>query len=45
MAEFRKALPSTALVTFEESGHLPFVEEPGRYVQVLRDFLASAPER
>jgi proline iminopeptidase len=41
----RKALPSTTLVTFEESGHLPFVEEPERYVQVLRDFLASGTAR
>jgi len=43
--EFRKALSSAALVTFEESGHLPFVEEPERYVQVLRDFLATGTAR
>ena len=43
--EFKKALPSATLVTFEESGHLPFVEEPERYVQVLRDFLASGTAR
>jgi proline iminopeptidase len=43
--EFRRALPSATLVTFEESGHLPFVEEPERYVQVLRDFLAGEPRR
>ena len=41
--EFKKALPSATLVTFEESGHLPFVEEPERYVQVLRDFLSAPP--
>ena len=43
--EFRKALPATTQVMFEESGHLPFVEEPERYVQVLRDFLAGAHVR
>jgi len=43
--EFRKALPAATLVTFEQSGHLPFVEEPDRYVQVLREFLANAPAR
>jgi proline iminopeptidase len=43
--ELRKALPATAVVTFEQSGHLPFVEEPERYVQVLRDFLAPGSAR
>jgi proline iminopeptidase len=43
--EFQKALPSATLVTFEESGHLPFVEEPERYVQVLLDFLAGSRVR
>ena len=43
--EFRKALPTTTQVIFEESGHLPFVEEPERYVQVVRDFLAGARVR
>ena len=43
--EFRKALPAATLVVFEQSGHLPFVEEPERYVQILRDFLANAPAR
>jgi len=39
--EFRRNSPSATLVMFEESGHLPFVEEPERFLQVLRDFLGG----
>jgi len=28
-------------VIFEESGHMAFVEEQARYVEVVRDFLAG----
>jgi len=40
---FRRAVPTARVVVFEKSGHLPFVEEPDRYVQLLRDFLGAAP--
>jgi pimeloyl-ACP methyl ester carboxylesterase len=43
--EFRKALPSDTLVTFEESGHLPFVEEPDRYVELLRNIVGAEQPR
>jgi proline iminopeptidase len=32
-------IPGSELVIFEESGHLPFVEEPDRFMQVVRGFL------
>jgi proline iminopeptidase len=32
-------LPHAELVIFEESGHMTFVEETERYLQVVRDFL------
>ena len=33
------ALPDAELVLFEESGHMTFVEENERYLEVVRDFL------
>jgi proline-specific peptidase len=33
-------VPDTQLVIFEESAHLTTVEEPDRYVEVVRDFLS-----
>ena len=33
-------LPHAELVIFEESGHMTFVEETERYLQVVRDFLS-----
>jgi pimeloyl-ACP methyl ester carboxylesterase len=32
-------IPNSELVIFEESGHLPFVEEPDRFMQVVRRFM------
>ena len=42
--EFQRAVPGTPLVIFEESGHFPFIEEPDRYLELLRQFLGSVPE-
>ena len=36
------AVPDSELVIFEESGHLPFVEEQERFLQVVRDFMGFA---
>ncbi|SFT31367.1 Pimeloyl-ACP methyl ester carboxylesterase [Streptomyces sp. ok210] len=33
------ALPDAQLEVFSESGHAPFLEEPDRFVRVLRDFV------
>jgi pimeloyl-ACP methyl ester carboxylesterase len=33
------AIPSAELVVFESSGHMPFVEEPGPYLEAVGDFL------
>jgi proline iminopeptidase len=39
-----QAVPGSRFVVFEKSGHLPFFEEPARFVQVVGDFLrAGAP--
>lgn len=34
--------PGSELVVFEESGHLPHLEEPERFLEVVRDFLRRA---
>jgi len=39
--EFQRAVPSARLVVFEQSGHLPFVEEPERYLEVVGSFLGT----
>jgi proline iminopeptidase len=36
-----QALPRCRLVAFEASGHWPFLEEPERFIQVIREFLAE----
>jgi proline iminopeptidase len=36
-----KSIPGAQLVVFERSGHFPFVEEPGRFVEVVRSFLGE----
>ncbi|WP_425148705.1 alpha/beta fold hydrolase [Deinococcus sp.] len=38
--ELAAHLPNSELVIFEHSGHAPQVEEHGRYLEVLRSFLA-----
>lgn len=37
--------PGSELEIFEESSHVPHLEEPERYLQVLRDFLQRAEQR
>lgn len=39
---YRSLVPGAELVIFEESSHLPHLEEPERYLQVLRDFLGRS---
>ena len=38
--ELVAGLPRGKLVVFEESGHYPFIEEPTRFLAVVRDWLA-----
>lgn len=42
-----ETIPSARLVTFDHSGHLPFVEERDRFTSTVRDFVAqvAAPAR
>jgi proline iminopeptidase len=40
--EFLRAVPGARRVVFEQSGHLPFVEEPERYLRVLEEFLLES---
>jgi hypothetical protein len=37
-------VPGAELVVFEHSSYVPHLEEPQRYLQVLRDFLHRAEE-
>jgi proline iminopeptidase len=37
--KIHKAIPGARFVIFEKSGHLPFFEEPARFVQVVEQFL------
>ncbi|MEA2600154.1 MAG: proline iminopeptidase [Acidobacteriota bacterium] len=36
-----QAIPGSRFVVFEKSGHLPFFEEPARFVQVIEEFLGA----
>lgn len=36
---YQSLVPGAEAVIFEESSHLPHLEEPARYAQVLRGFL------
>jgi proline iminopeptidase len=36
-----KAIPGAKIVIFAKSGHLPFYEEPDKFVQVVSDFLSG----
>ena len=36
---YQRLVPGAELVVFEHSSHMPHLEEPERYQQVLRDFL------
>jgi len=37
---YRTVAPDAEVLIFERSGHLPFVEEPGHFFEVVRAFLA-----
>jgi proline iminopeptidase len=37
--QLAQTIPGAKIVFFEESGHLPSFEEPGKYLKVLEDFL------
>jgi pimeloyl-ACP methyl ester carboxylesterase len=37
-------IPSSRLEVFDRSGHMPMVEEPDKFVDVLRGFLREAGE-
>jgi proline iminopeptidase len=39
---YRSLVPGAELVVFEDSSHMPHLEEPERFRQVLRDFLHRA---
>jgi proline iminopeptidase len=41
---YQRLVPGAELVVFEHSSHMPHLEEPERYQQVLRDFLHGAEE-
>jgi hypothetical protein len=34
-------MPHSRLEVFEDAGHFPFNHDPGRFVSVLEDFIAS----
>jgi len=39
--KIHKAIPNSRYVVFEKSGHLPFFEEPDKFVSVVEGFLAG----
>ncbi len=39
--KIHRAIPGSKFVVFEKSGHMPFFEEPAKFVQVLTEFLSS----
>ena len=39
--KIHEAIPGSKFVVFEKSGHMPFFEEPAKFVRVVNDFLSS----
>ena len=39
--KIHKAIAGSRWVVFEQSGHLPYFEEPDKFVQVVNDFLGA----
>ncbi|HEV2617043.1 MAG TPA: alpha/beta fold hydrolase [Candidatus Acidoferrales bacterium] len=39
--KIHRSIPGSKFVVFEKSGHMPFFEEPAKFVQILTDFLSS----
>jgi proline iminopeptidase len=44
-AWYHELMPVSEMVVFEQSAHLPHLEEPELYLQVVRDFLHRAESR
>jgi proline iminopeptidase len=44
-ARFHRLVPGSELAVFEESSHMPHLEEPARYRAVVRDFLRRTEAR
>ncbi len=44
-AWYQSLVPGAELVIFEQSSHMPQLEEPERYLAVVRDFLRRADAR
>jgi len=42
--EYERLIPGARRVIFEETGHLPMLERPGRFNQIVEEFLASPAE-
>jgi proline iminopeptidase len=40
--KIHQAIPGSEFVVFEKSGHMPFFEQPGKFVSVLNAFLAAS---
>jgi|SRR5579864_554493 len=40
--KIHQAIPGSQFVVFERSGHIPFFEEPEKFVRVVNEFVASA---
>jgi len=40
--KIHRAIPGSRFAVFEESGHLPFFEEPWAFVKTLEEFLGGA---
>jgi proline iminopeptidase len=43
--EIAGGIPGAEQVIFEESGHYPFIEEPARFVSVMKVFLVQYQAR
>ena len=41
--KIHKAIPGSQFVVFDRSGHLPFYEEPDKFVRTVQAFLADKP--
>jgi len=42
-SEFERLIPGSRKVIFNDTGHMPMLERPGRFNRLLEDFLAERP--
>ncbi|MFO0706147.1 MAG: alpha/beta hydrolase [Nitrospira sp.] len=43
MRRLQKGIPTATMAVFDQSGHLPYLEEPGKFFHVVREWVKANP--